>query len=155
VVTGGSVAAPGLTVDQSAWPARALFTAGSRRLALLVMIASVFFPVSGLGVDLCPLHAATGLPCPGCGMSRAIAAVSQGDFSAALGLNPFVLFAWPLFLGLALLAFAPGQLVRATERWIDRHQAGISHGYKLVLFAFLGFGVVRFLVMFALRERFP
>jgi hypothetical protein len=155
VVNGGSAGAPGLSADQLAWPARALFTAGSRRLALLVMIVSVFFPVSGLGVDLCPLHATTGLPCPGCGMSRAIAAVSQGDFSAALGLNPFVLFAWPLFFALALLAFAPGQVVRATERWIDRHEAGISRTYKLVLFAFLGFGVVRFVVLVALRERFP
>lgn len=137
------------------WSSRALLTPGSRRLALLVMIASVFFPVSGLGVDLCPLHSLTGLPCPGCGMSRAIAAWSQGDLSAALGLNPFVVFAWPLFFVLAVLAFAPSSVLRAAEAFLERHATGATAAYRVVLFAFLGFGLARFATLFALHERFP
>lgn len=134
---------------------RALLTPGSRRLALLVMAASVVFPVGGLGVDLCPVHATTGLPCPGCGMSRAIAAFSQGDFSAALGLNPFVVFAWPLFFALALLAFAPGSVTQRVEAAIDARGATIGRSYLLVLYAFIGFGLLRFVALLALGERFP
>jgi hypothetical protein len=142
-------------VELDRWTHRALLTPGSRRLALLVMVASAFFPVTGLGVDLCPVHRVSGLPCPGCGLSRAMAAVSQGDLGAAVGLNPFVLFAWPLFLALALLAFAPEAVRARVEAALDRRGAGLTRGYLVVLAAFLGFGLLRFAVMATLGLRFP
>ena len=138
-----------------AWTHRALLTPGSRRLALLVMVGSVFFPVEGLRVDLCPVHRLTGLPCPGCGLSRALAAASQGDFGAALGLNPFVAFAWPLFFGLALLAFAPGSVRRQVEATLDVYGPRITAAYRVVLAAFLTFGVLRFALFAALGLQFP
>jgi Protein of unknown function (DUF2752) len=141
--------------DSTGWTHRALLTVGSRRLALLVMVASVFMPVTGLGIDLCPLHRVTGLPCPGCGLSRAIAAMSQGEPSIAVGLNPFVLLAWPLFVALALLAFAPGSVVAAVEAAMDRRGPSLTRGYQVVLLAFLGFGALRFAALLALGERFP
>jgi hypothetical protein len=50
----------------------------------------------------CPVHAATGLDCPGCGMTRAVVALGRGDVAAALGYNvvavalilPIVLAIW-------------------------------------------------------------
>jgi hypothetical protein len=137
------------------WTHRALLSPGSRRLSLLVMVASVFMPVTGLGVDLCPVHRLTGLPCPGCGLSRAMAAVSQGDLSAAVGLNPFVLFAWPMFLGLALLAFAPGTVRQRVVAALDARGSGLTAAYRVVLTAFLCFGVLRFGVLAVLQVRFP
>ena len=41
----------------------------------------------------CPLHAATGIPCPGCGLSRAGAALLRGDVAEALRMHAFA----PLF----------------------------------------------------------
>lgn len=38
----------------------------------------------------CPFHAAFGLLCPGCGGTRAIAALLRGDLRQALALNPLV-----------------------------------------------------------------
>lgn len=35
----------------------------------------------------CPVHAATGLDCPGCGMTRAVQALARGDVGAAIGHN--------------------------------------------------------------------
>jgi hypothetical protein len=84
-----------------------------------------------------------------------MAAVSQGDLGAALGLNPFVLFAWPLLFSLALLAFAPGPVRARVEAALDRHGAGLTRGYLVVLAAFLGFGLLRFALMAALGEPFP
>ncbi len=136
------------------WTVEALLTPSARRLALAVVAASFFFPITGLGVDLCMLHAATGLPCPGCGMSRAIAALSQGQWSAALGLNPFALFAWPTFMVLAALAVAP-------RAWRERVEARVRRStwagrvYSWVFFAFVGFGLLRLGVFVVLRERFP
>ena len=36
----------------------------------------------------CPFHAWTGLPCPGCGATRAVMALAGGDPVAALAWNP-------------------------------------------------------------------
>lgn len=36
----------------------------------------------------CPLHAFTGVPCPGCGTTRAAEALIGGDWAAAFLLNP-------------------------------------------------------------------
>lgn len=36
----------------------------------------------------CPFRLATGLPCPACGSTRAVAAILRGDFAEALRLNP-------------------------------------------------------------------
>jgi hypothetical protein len=39
-------------------------------------------------VPPCPFHALTGLPCAGCGTTRAVVALARGDVPAALALNP-------------------------------------------------------------------
>ncbi len=144
-----------MTTATPGWTHQALLAPAMRRFALLVLVASVFMPRSGLGVDLCPLHHATGLPCPGCGMTRALAAMSQGEPGVALGLNPFVLFVWPAVVVLALLAFAPSSVVRRVEALARSRDAALTRGYQVVLAAFLGFGALRFAVMLALGMRFP
>ena len=40
-------------------------------------------------VTLCPFHAITGYPCPGCGMTRAMVCVGQLRFGEAIAFNPF------------------------------------------------------------------
>lgn len=144
-----------MATTTSGWSHRALLTPFSRALALVVMLGSLVFPVGGLGFDVCWLHAMTGLPCPGCGMTRAIAAVSQGDFAVALGANPFVLFAWPVFLVLAVLAVLPGRVVKRVEARLDSVGPSLGRAYRLVALAFVGFGVLRFSYFLLMREPFP
>lgn len=55
-----------------------------------------------LGISLCPMVLATGLPCPGCGMTRAAVLFLQGHWRAAWQMHPFF-FA---VLALAVWAFA-------------------------------------------------
>ena len=125
------------------------------RLALVVLVGSFVMPLSGLGVDLCPIHRATHLPCPGCGMTRAIAMISQGEFGLALGANPFVIFAWPVLLVLAVLAVMPGPLVTRVEQGLDSLEPASTRVQHVILFAFLGFGVARFVALLAMGETFP
>jgi hypothetical protein len=40
----------------------------------------------------CPFKALTGLPCPGCGMTRALLSMTKGDFHGAFAFNPFSFF---------------------------------------------------------------
>ncbi|HPM77970.1 MAG TPA: DUF2752 domain-containing protein [bacterium] len=45
-----------------------------------------------------PLHALTGLHCPGCGTMRALHALLHGKLVAALGCNPLMMLLMPLLL---------------------------------------------------------
>lgn len=62
-------------------------------LAALTLAALVPPPTpsgrSLLGLPtLCPLRLATGIPCPGCGMTRAIVCCAHLDFARAAALHP-------------------------------------------------------------------
>ena len=46
----------------------------------------------------CPFFYLTSLQCPGCGVTRMIAALARFDLSAAYGYNPFILITSPLIL---------------------------------------------------------
>jgi hypothetical protein len=39
--------------------------------------------------EICVLKQATGLPCPGCGLTRSWVALAQGDLSTSLGFHRF------------------------------------------------------------------
>ncbi len=57
----------------------------------------------------CPLRSLTGVPCPFCGMTRAVVAAAHGHLGASLAFNP----AGVLVLALAVVAiFRPAWLAR-------------------------------------------
>ena len=47
-------------------------------------------------MDLCAFHVLTGLPCPGCGLTRGLCALAHGQVYEAWAFHPF---AFPLFAG--------------------------------------------------------
>lgn len=80
-----------------------------RRALVVLPLTSAVFAVSALwspaelpGVVLCPFRAVTGLPCPGCGMTRAFCALGHGDLSGAFGYNVLA----PFVFAAALLVWA-------------------------------------------------
>jgi len=64
-----------------------------------------FLPWLAPIVPGCPFHALTGVPCPGCGTTRAVLALARGDVTGAFGWNP--LAAAALLLGGATCLLAP------------------------------------------------
>ena len=85
-----------------------------RRVSLGVTaaaVAQVAAVSAGVGGWPCPLKWALGIPCPGCGLTRASVALLKGDFATAFGLHAF---APVLLLGLA--AFAVAVLLPAARR---------------------------------------
>lgn len=100
-----------------------------------------------LGLDLCWFRGLTGWPCPGCGLTRSLAAFGTGDLGRSFAFHPF----GPL-LGIWAMAAALSPLVqgRLRERSIglfDRYGAGISRGYGYILAGFVSFGLARLLLV--------
>jgi hypothetical protein len=51
----------------------------------------------------CPIKLLTGIPCPGCGLSRATRLALQGDFSGATRMFPLVWLVVPVVAGFVLV----------------------------------------------------
>lgn len=134
---------------------RAVLSRSTRWVAVGVLALSGALPVGGLGFSACPLLAATGLPCPGCGLTRALAAMTQGEWRAALGLHPLALVVWPGVVALAALALLPERFSLALGRRLAPHTRLLDRAFLVGLAALLGFGALRLLAHLALREPFP
>lgn len=65
--------------------------------------AHLIVTAAGLPGWICPWKAATGIPCPGCGLTRATIRFARGDFAEALRLHPFAPIA---VTGIALIVTA-------------------------------------------------
>lgn len=67
----------------------------------LLLAAAYVLGANFLGVSSCPMALLTGLPCPGCGMTRAALLFLQGHWKAAWQMHPFFYIVFVL----AVLAF--------------------------------------------------
>jgi hypothetical protein len=92
-----------------------------RLLALALLAGSLLLPflafdwvTSPQSLVLCPLRAVTGIPCPSCGLTRALAHLERGHLAQALKFHPFS----PLILLLALVLFVVLLLELATHKAI-------------------------------------
>jgi hypothetical protein len=115
-------------------PARAPVPTARRALRSLAWLAGLL-ALAWLAMRLslplppCPLRAATEVPCPFCGSTRAFAAMAQLDFSTALRLNPFVCLA-ALGAGFVWLL-----ALRRGDEWLKQIAAGFNAraGWKWLL----------------------
>jgi hypothetical protein len=69
--------------------------------ALVAMSAVLYrFPLGQYGFyPVCPIHLYTGWLCPGCGMTRAFAALIRGNLRDALHWNPLIAILVPGLIG--------------------------------------------------------
>jgi len=68
----------------------------------------------------CPIRATLGIPCPGCGLSRAIAAILHGDWQTALTIHAFAPIAIIVFSIVLVAAFLPKSARTQLENRLER-----------------------------------
>jgi hypothetical protein len=120
-----------------------------RRVSLVVAgvaAAQVAAVATGVGGWPCPVKSALGIPCPGCGLTRATVSLLRGEFAAAIGLHAF---APVLLLGLAAVALAavlPAARREAFVALVARFERRTKAAY-VVLGAMLLYWSVRLLFL--------
>lgn len=81
-------------------------------------VAAAFAPGLGDGPVICPFRAATGLPCPGCGLIRSAHSLLRGDVGRAFAVNPLaavLLLSAPPFLAALVVTNRRGGLAVRVE----------------------------------------
>jgi len=98
-------------------------------------------------LPFCPMAGVLGIPCPGCGLTRATLALLHGDVRGAFRLHPLVFVLTPLFVwsvSAAALDYVRGPQARAKPRlWFSSRTATLLASTLLI--ATLGVWGVRFL----------
>jgi hypothetical protein len=98
--------------------ANALLVGGVLVCAALVVWPAGFFPA-------CPIHLWFGIECPGCGATRALAALLRGRWMEAMRLNALFVLLLPCVVGFAAESYR--RAMRAGEfRW-PRVNAGVVY----------------------------
>ena len=83
-------------------------------MVLALMIGYSTFAGFFLGTS-CLLSSTTGLPCPGCGSTRALIALLKGDFTGSVRLYPLLI---PSLI-VILVYFAVWLISEKTPRWME------------------------------------
>lgn|GEM_PF-651637 len=93
----------------SAKPAPATPRPGHTRWVLSAVAGIALLTTLVLGrrglpdVPMCWFHSMTGLPCPGCGLTRSVLAIGSGEFAGAWHFNPFGYVVYGILVVLLLL----------------------------------------------------
>jgi hypothetical protein len=123
-----------------------------RLLALALLAGSLLLPflafdwvTSPRSLVLCPLRAVTGIPCPSCGLTRALAHLERGHLVQALKFHPFS----PLILFLALVLFVMLLLELVTHKAIIFNPLKNRRSIYILFAVVVVFQVARMVIFFA------
>jgi len=84
------------------------------RVRPLAEVSTLCILLGVLPFSTCVSQRVLGLPCPGCGMTRALIALLHGDLGGSLRFHPLAV---PLGLGLGLFVLLALGLPHASPRW--------------------------------------
>ena len=100
-------------------------------------------PVRSLGLPQCPVRHYLGLDCPGCGVTRALSALSHGHVASAVDHNALAM----VFLPIIVAAFVMWVVPSAKPAWVTR-VASSPLTPRIIFAVVIVFTVVRNLPVF-------
>ena len=124
---------------------RLLFNPFATWGSLVALLLAACLPPDGAGIPVCFFHAVTGLPCPGCGLTRALSSLIQGHPAAAFSYHPFAFIVLPLFVIAAAYNFLPAGVRQKLAEFCSRHDRSFRLAYHGFIYSFLVFGALRML----------
>jgi hypothetical protein len=125
--------------------------AGLIATAGILILAAL--PSDGTGVPLCPFRYLTGLPCPGCGLTRGLSSLLQLQFAHAYDYHPLVFVLLPAAVLIAMQALLPDSALYSLRVWAKDHDAGLRSVAIASMISFVIFGITRLGIYWALGLR--
>jgi len=101
-----------------------------------------------MGVELCPLKAACGLPCPGCGVTRSMIHCSRGDIAGAIRCHPLGPGVWVAALISVSSMMWPRRFRRAVSSWWRRRREAFDRAIIGGTLLLALFGLLRVLFLY-------
>lgn len=118
-------------------------------VAWLGLLLAIVFPPQGPGVAFCSFHAATGWPCPGCGMLRSLSCGVRGLFFESWHFHPMGLLILGLFVVIAGQSLCPKSFRDSVARRMQISAFLVGGLYVCFVAVFVSFGIVRALACVA------
>jgi hypothetical protein len=115
-------------------------------VAWLGLLAAAISPPHGTGFTVCWLKAATGLSCPGCGLTRSLSCGLRGMFAESWHYHPLGLPILLLFLIAASSSLLPAAGQARLAAYMRTHSLFFNSAYVLFVISFLAFGFSRMLL---------
>ena len=120
--------------NESSTVERILAGAGILIIGAGAAVVGYFNPTTAGFFPVCPLHAMTGLDCPGCGLTRGFHALLNGDILSALRFNALLPIFGFVFAYLALSMFLTA--VRGRGLSWKFFSPAVLYGFLFVVAAF-------------------
>lgn len=121
-----------------------------RRIAFILFCAVTLQTVLisvGLRGWQCPIHSTLGIPCPGCGLSTAIALLAKGDWQRAIHTHAFAPVFLLTFVTMGIVSILPEKLHRKAVLLIaaiEKHTAFAAY----ILFGIIIYWFFRLFVLY-------
>ena len=120
-----------------------IFSPFAQRFAPVALGLSAFLPPEGLGFDLCWIHRMLAVPCPGCGLTRSFSSITHGRMEQAVVLHPFGPLLYLVFVLAIVYALLPRSVKQRIASLAVSRDAAWRVGYRMFLWSFFGFGLLR------------
>ncbi len=121
-----------------------------RKWSCIALLGGMFSVAAHFGMPVCPMAAWLGVPCPGCGLTRATWELLAGNGAAAFHLHPLVIPIVPLAVAWTLRALlADFGAARGLASWAPNVSPWLSHSLQTaaswgLLTALIGVWLARF-----------
>lgn len=145
---------PGMMRSASSGMADGILHRATGLVALALLAAGLTLSFVELpGASTCGMKLSTGLPCPGCGMTRSVQHSFRGDLILAWQYHPF----GPLFVAatamVGALALLPGHRRRRLARRLGRYDPVLFVAVLALLSGMIIYGGFRAVMVLAGSER--
>jgi hypothetical protein len=111
--------------------------------AWLGLALAIATPPHGTGFSVCWFKNCTGLPCPGCGLTRSLSCGLHGMFLESLHYHPMGLLILFLLITIALVSLLPVILKQRLGDYIASRALAFNSAYLAFVFGFIIFGIGR------------